>query len=121
MDYFSQVFDRHPDVPTVVVGHHPPSRQSLHPQYSNSRSGLNHAYYSSLDEFILDRPQIQLWTCGHTHVPHRYYIGDTLVACNPRGYHGHESCADNFELKYIDLDQLPDHEEVAQDWDWRNP
>jgi hypothetical protein len=32
-----------------------------------------------------------------------YQIGTTRVVCNPRGYIGHESCADQFELKYIEV------------------
>ncbi len=79
---------------------------------------MNGGYRSDLSEFILDRPQIALWTCGHTHTGHRYHIGSTLVACNPRGYIGHEASADNFRLKYIDLDAMPSAETVAEDYDW---
>jgi hypothetical protein len=47
---------------------------------------MNGAYHSDLREFILDRPQIKLWTHGHTHHPFDYMIGETRIVCNPRGY-----------------------------------
>jgi hypothetical protein len=43
-----------------------------------------------LSEFILDRPQIKLWTHGHVHNVNDYMIGDTRVVSNPRGYEGYE-------------------------------
>jgi hypothetical protein len=68
---------------------------------------MNGGYHSELSEFILDHPQIKLWTLGHMHDPHSYYIGDTYVVCNPRGYLGADPNADTFKLRYIELDNLP--------------
>jgi hypothetical protein len=79
---------------------------STHPRYVG-QDLMNGGYHSDLSEFILDHPQIVLWTCGHVHDPHMYYMGDTLVAANPRGYAGHDPAADLFELAYFDLDNLP--------------
>ena len=45
---------------------------------------------------------------GHVHDPHSYYMGDTFVVANPRGYIGHDPEAENFKLRYIDLDNLPE-------------
>lgn len=73
----------------VVVGHHAPSKLSTHKQYRNETL-MNGAYSSDLSEFILDHPQIKLWTHGHTHHPFDYTIGETRVVCNPRGYEGYE-------------------------------
>lgn len=92
----------HPDMPTVVVGHHAPSKASTHPRYKNEVL-MNGAYSTNLDEFILDRRQIKLWTHGHTHEDFDYMIGTTRVVCNPRGYDGYEAKADNFKLKYVDV------------------
>jgi len=100
----------------VVVGHHAPTKRSRHPAYDDY--AINGAYNSDLSEFILDHPQILLWTCGHIHHRHRYYIGATLVCCNPRGYVGHEHMTEDFELKYIDLDNLPAEDEVENDFSW---
>lgn len=92
----------HPNMPTVVVGHHAPSKASTHPRYKNEVL-MNGAYSTNLDEFILDRRQIKLWTHGHTHEDFDYMIGTTRVVCNPRGYDGYEAKADNFKLKYVDV------------------
>jgi hypothetical protein len=51
---------------------------------------MNGGYCSNLEEFILDHPQIRLWTHGHMHDPSDYMIGETRVVCNPRGYVGYE-------------------------------
>jgi predicted phosphodiesterase len=80
----SVVAERH-DEKFVVVGHHSPSSRSIHPQYAHETI-MNGAYHSDLSEFILDHPQIKLWTHGHTHHPFDYVIGETRVVCNPRGY-----------------------------------
>ena len=69
----------------VVVGHHTPSHTSCHPRYKDDQI-MNGGYHSDLSEFILDHPQIKLWTHGHTHEVFDYMIGSTRVVCNPRGY-----------------------------------
>jgi Icc-related predicted phosphoesterase len=86
----------------VVVGHHAPSKASTHPRYKTEVI-MNGAYSSRLDQFILDNPQIKLWTHGHTHEDFDYMIGSTRVVCNPRGYDGYEERADNFKLKYVEI------------------
>ena len=86
----------------VVVGHHAPSRLSTHPRYKHDTL-MNGAYSSSLDEYILDHPQIKLWTHGHTHEDFDYMLGSTRVVCNPRGYINYEGRADSFELKYVEI------------------
>ena len=86
----------------VVVGHHSPSKLSTKPQYEKDVL-VNGAYSSDLSEFILDRPQIKLWTHGHTHHEFDYTIGDTRIVCNPRGYIGYEDDAKNFKLKFLEV------------------
>jgi len=85
LQYIKHVVSEHKDKRCVVVGHHSPSHQSIHPVYA-SEFLMNGAYHSDLSEFILDNPQIKLWTHGHTHHPFDYVIGETRVVCNPRGY-----------------------------------
>jgi len=97
-----EVLALHPDLPTVVVGHHAPSKASTHPRYKNEFL-TNGAYSTNLDNFILDRRQIKLWTHGHTHEDFDYMIGTTRIVCNPRGYDGYEARADNFQLKYVEV------------------
>lgn len=86
MDYFRDVIDAAgSDQKVVVVGHHAPTYKSIHPKYANERL-MTGGYASDLSEFILDRPQIRLWTHGHVHNACDYQVGDTRVFCNPRGY-----------------------------------
>lgn len=86
----------------VVVGHHAPSRLSTHEMYKHDTI-MNGGYSSDLEEFIKDRPQIKLWTHGHTHHPFDYMIGETRVICNPRGYINYEPEASNFELLTVEV------------------
>jgi len=86
----------------VVVGHHAPTKQSTHPRYKGEQL-INGAYSSDLSDFILDRPQIKVWTHGHTHEPFDYMVGSTRVVANPRGYINYEDLADNFKLQYIEV------------------
>lgn len=89
LEYIKNVVDSDPTRKYVVVGHHAPSINSTKPQYEKDWH-LNGAYRSDLGTFILDRPQIKLWTHGHTHNTFDYIIGSTRVICNPRGYEGYE-------------------------------
>ena len=102
VDYIRTVIEGKFDEKFVVVGHHAPSKQSTHPRYQHDVL-MNGAYSSSLDEFILDHPQIKLWTHGHTHEDFDYMIGTTRVFCNPRGYINYESKADNWTLKSVEV------------------
>jgi len=97
-----EVLALYPDLPIVVVGHHAPSKASTHPRYK-SEFITNGAYSTNLDNFILDRRQIKLWTHGHTHEDFDYRIGTTRIVCNPRGYDGYEELADRFKLKYVEI------------------
>ena len=85
LDYIRSVVAERHDEKFVVVGHHSPSFQSVHEQYRHETL-MNGAYHSDLSEFILDHPQIKLWTHGHTHHCFDYEIGETRIVCNPRGY-----------------------------------
>jgi predicted phosphodiesterase len=106
LGYIQTVVQNHRDQKTgnkiVVVGHHTPSHKSCHPRYANDDL-MNGGYHSDLSEFILDHPEIVLWTHGHTHELFDYTIGDTRIVCNPRGYIGHEEIADKFELKVVEV------------------
>jgi hypothetical protein len=88
-----QVFEKYLDEITaagiekvVVVTHHSPSYQGVTDEYKNDTI-MNGGYHSNLDSFILAHPEIVLWTHGHTHSYLDYFIGNTRILCNPRGYH----------------------------------
>jgi predicted phosphodiesterase len=100
--YLKSILPDMKDRKIVFAGHHSPSKLSTHPKYQNEYL-MNGGYSSDLSEFILDHPEIKLWTHGHTHDPFDYMVGETRVVCNPRGYAGHDEQADVFELKFLDI------------------
>ncbi|WP_309681822.1 metallophosphoesterase [Polaromonas sp.] len=69
--------------PTVVITHHAPSRQSIHPRFADSM--LNACFVSDA-EHLLGGKRVQLWVHGHTHDSFDYTLKSTRVVCNPRGY-----------------------------------
>jgi predicted phosphodiesterase len=69
--------------PSVIVTHHAPSSRSLNPM--NAKERLNAAYASNLDDLVAES-RAELWIHGHIHRPVDYYIGETRVISNPRGY-----------------------------------
>ena len=85
LKYFRTVLAEQHDKKFVVVGHHAPSKLSTHENYKDEHL-MNGGYSSDLSQFIMDHPQIKLWTHGHTHHPFDYVIGETRIVCNPRGY-----------------------------------
>jgi len=102
LGYIQTVIEGKYDQKFVVVGHHAPSRLSTHPRYAREEL-MNGGYSSSLDEYIMEHPQIKLWTHGHTHEDFDYMVGSTRVVCNPRGYDGYEERADRFKLKCVEV------------------
>lgn len=77
------------DGPTVVVTHHAPHPDSIHPRFEGS--SLNAAFASDLTDLIeADGPD--LWVHGHMHDGLDYEVGRTRILCNPRGY-GSENAA----------------------------
>ena len=75
------------DGDVVVLGHHAPSRQSIHERYKNDHI-MNGAFCSELDEFILSQEKIKIWMHGHVHNTFDYRIGQCRVVCNPHSYPG---------------------------------
>jgi predicted phosphodiesterase len=69
--------------PTVVITHHAPSRQSIHPRFAGDP--LNACFVSDA-EHLAGAERVQLWIHGHTHDSFDYDVNGTRVVCNPRGY-----------------------------------
>jgi len=101
-DYIQQTIEGRLDQKFVVCGHHSPSKLSTHPRYASDVI-MNGGYSSDMNDYILDHPQIKLWTHGHTHHVFDYMIGSTRIVCNPRGYVGYEDRADEFELITVEI------------------
>jgi Icc-related predicted phosphoesterase len=102
ISYLKAVLPDLKDKKVVFAGHHAPTFNSVHERYRNDKL-MNGGYASDLSEFILDHPQIVLWTHGHMHDPVDYMVGSTRVVCNPRGYAGHDEQADVFQTKFLDI------------------
>jgi predicted phosphodiesterase len=71
------------DGPTVVITHHAPSPRSIHPRYAES---LLNACFASDAEALVKASRAVLWVHGHMHDCFDYWLGETRVVCNPRGY-----------------------------------
>ncbi|HHJ15617.1 MAG TPA: hypothetical protein ENJ80_02855 [Gammaproteobacteria bacterium] len=71
------------DGQTVVVTHHAPSSQSVHPRYA--RDLLTRAFASNL-EHLMAGDRAAAWVHGHMHESFDYKVHGTRVVCNPRGY-----------------------------------
>lgn len=69
--------------PTVVITHHAPSLQSVHPRFAGSVLNAN---FVSDAEWLLNGNRLNLWIHGHTHDSFDYVVDGTRVLCNPRGY-----------------------------------
>jgi predicted phosphodiesterase len=69
--------------PTIIVTHHAPSSRSLDP--ADVGELVSAAYASHLDSLVA-ASHARLWIHGHLHRPADYWIGDTRIISNPRGY-----------------------------------
>lgn len=71
------------DGTTVVVTHHLPHPNSIHPRFEHDP--LTPAFCSDLSELV-ENSGAALWVHGHTHSSCDYIAGSTRVVCNPKGY-----------------------------------
>ncbi len=102
LKYIGTTIINDPNKTYVVLGHHAPTKLSTKPKYEKDFH-MNGGYSSDLTEFIINHPQITVWTHGHTHDAYDYMVGNTRILCNPRGYLGYETFEETIELKYFDV------------------
>ncbi len=76
-DALAQPFDGR----TVVVTHHGPDLGSLDARYAHDI--VSAGFLSRRPDLVA---QADLWIHGHTHTSFDYWIDDSRVVCNPRGY-----------------------------------
>lgn len=76
-DVLAQPFDGK----TVVVTHHGPDLGSLDARYAHDI--VSAGFLSRRPDLVA---QADVWIHGHTHTSFDYWIGDSRVVCNPRGY-----------------------------------
>ena len=107
LDYIKHVIrncndkDHYLERDVIVVTHHSPSHQSIHPRYKGDDS-MNGAFHNNLDYMMEMADNVKLWIHGHTHDEFDYTIGITRVVCNPRGY-PKENQHNNFKLKFVEV------------------
>ena len=79
------------DGPTVVITHHAPHWDSVHPRFRSDP--VTGAFASDLSGLIIQH-QPNLWVHGHVHNSSDYRVGTSRIVCNPHGY-GNENPAFN--------------------------
>lgn len=70
--------------PDIVVTHHAPSLQCVHPQFKGQ--AMNYYFVSNLDNFILNNQNIKIWGFGHTHRDMDVMVGGTRIVSRQLGY-----------------------------------
>lgn len=88
------------DKKLIVMTHHAPCGRSIHHKYAGDL--LNYAYFTELEGFIADHPNIKYWFHGHTHHNFDYEVHQCRIICNPRGYDGYDPNEDfniNLEIE----------------------
>ncbi|MBB4289503.1 Icc-related predicted phosphoesterase [Rhizobium leguminosarum] len=82
-DFIASELRRRAGRRAVVITHHAPSPRSVAAGFRHDPLSANYA--SDLEDLILDtRPT--LWVHGHVHHRNDYYVGNTRIVSNPRGY-----------------------------------
>lgn len=74
-----------PRMKTVVITHHAPTKRSIDLNPMHDRR-LDPCYASDTEEFLIRKMNPDIWIHGHIHCAQDYWIGDTRLICNPRGY-----------------------------------
>ena len=95
MKFLTEQLEVHKDKKVIVATHHAPTKKGINPHHVRDTT-INHGYFTDLEQFIVDHPQIHTWVFGHTHIQHQFRIGDTNVISNAKGYEGYEASADSF-------------------------
>ncbi len=80
---------------TVVVTHHAPHRNSIHPDYAGHPA--NAGFVTDLEALM---GKAALWIHGHTHSSFSYQVNGTRVVANPCGYPQNKSVQDPAQLRF---------------------
>lgn len=73
----------------VVISHHAPSSRSIHPNFYGN--DLNAFYKFDANKYLKSLDNVSLWLHGHIHSNSDYWLTDTRVVANPKGYIGQEN------------------------------
>lgn len=83
-DYIAAIANNFAGKRIIVLTHHCPSFESNGAEHV--QSPISAGYCSSIEDVILDNPNIDVWVHGHTHVNVDYMIGQCRVFANQMGY-----------------------------------
>lgn len=84
--------------PTIILTHHLPSYEFIHPVYKSSPGNYNFA--TNLEHLI--RPPVEAWFCGHTHKPTYMVWNGVRCVVNPFGY-PHENKTTDIRQCYVTM------------------
>lgn len=68
----------------IVVTHHVPSYDLIHPIYRTPRYDASSSYFYSDQSELLSKSR--MWIFGHTHMPMLQMVNGCYCVCNPLGY-----------------------------------
>lgn len=89
VEYLESLLARPFEGDTVIVTHHAPSYRSLvgyDPENPKIFGQLDWCYASDLERLMYGNAAPALWVHGHIHANRDYWVGNTRVVANPRGY-----------------------------------
>ena len=91
------------DSNTIVMTHHLPSYELIHPDYKKEDFKIyNSGYASNLDEIVY---RARLWIYGHTHRSSDIMFDEiTRCICNPHGYYNDDDKFSGFTIKSFYLE-----------------
>lgn len=98
LQWLCEVFSKENSKPSVVITHHLPTFEMIHPRYEGN---INNCFATEIiDLFPLEN--IKLWVCGHTHEGKILDKEGCKIVCNPIGYIGEQKMTrviyDEFEV-----------------------
>ena len=91
------------DSNTIVMTHHLPSYELIHPDYKKQDfQKYNSGYASNLDDIVYNA---RLWIYGHTHKSSDImFDGITRCICNPHGYYNDDDAYSGFTTNVFILE-----------------
>ena len=95
IDWIKHKIDYYKNKKIVIITHHAPSLKCSHPDFIDSLSSV--AFLNDFDDMI-KKSNIHTWIYGHTHNKKDFFINNTRILNNPRGYKG-EFCEMIFHPK----------------------
>jgi Icc-related predicted phosphoesterase len=94
-DYLINELSKEFDGEVVVLSHHAPCLESIHPEFIEDFVG-NGSFASDLSS-IISKFKINFWFHGHVHHTFLYLKDGTWFACNPKGYASYDEVNPLFE------------------------